>query len=35
MTPEQVAKLKASMSKQDIEEMSKKIKQAKMLGIIK
>ena len=35
MTPEQVAKLKASMSKKDIEEMSKKIQQAKMLGIIK
>jgi hypothetical protein len=35
MTPEQVAKLKASMSKQDIEAMSKKIKQAQMLGIIK
>jgi hypothetical protein len=35
MTPEQVAKLKASMSKQDIAEMSRKIQQAKMLGIIK
>jgi hypothetical protein len=35
MTPEQVAKLKASMSKQDIADMSKKIQEAKMLGIIK
>jgi len=35
MTPEQVAKLKASMSKQDIADMSRKIQQAKMLGIIK
>ena len=35
MTPEQVAKLKASMSKKDIEEMSKKIQTAKMLGIIR
>jgi hypothetical protein len=35
MTPEQVAKLKASMSAQDIKDMSKKIQEAKMLGIIK
>lgn len=35
MTPEQVAKLKASMSKKDIEEMSKKIQTAKMLGILR
>lgn len=35
MTPEQVAKLKASMSKQDIADMSKKIQEAKMLGIIR
>jgi len=35
MTAEQVAKLKASMSKQDIADMSRKIQQAKMLGIIK
>ena len=35
MTAEQVAKLKASMSKQDIADMSKKIQEAKMLGIIK
>jgi hypothetical protein len=35
MSPEQVAKLKASMSKQDIADMSKKIQEAKMLGIIK
>lgn len=35
MTPEQVAKLKASMSKKDIEEMTKKIQTAKMLGIIR
>ena len=35
MSPEQVAKLKASMSKKDIEEMSKKIQAAKMLGIIR
>lgn len=35
MTPEQVAKLKASMSKKDIEEMSKKIQAAKMLGILR
>ena len=35
MTPEQVAKLKASMSAQDIKDMSRKIQQAKMLGIIK
>jgi hypothetical protein len=35
MSPEQVAKLKASMSKKDIEEMSKKIQTAKMLGIIR
>jgi hypothetical protein len=30
-----VAKLKASMSKQDIADMSRKIQQEKMLGIIK
>ena len=35
MSPEQVAKLKASMSKKDIEEMTKKIQTAKMLGIIR
>lgn len=35
MTPEQVAKLKASMSKKDIEEMTKKIQTAKMLGILR
>lgn len=35
MSPEQVAKLKASMSQKDIEEMTKKIQAAKMLGIIR
>jgi hypothetical protein len=35
MSPEQVAKLKASMSKKDIEEMTKKIQTAKMLRIIR
>jgi len=34
MTPEQVAKLKASMSAKDQAEISKKIKLAKMLGVI-
>jgi hypothetical protein len=34
MNKDDVAKMKASMSKTEIDEMSKKINQAKLLGII-